>query len=131
DLQQWANIAASYVKPGGAFLLVDMHPFTNCLALEAGAGLRFSLCYPYTHPQAPLQVLAGEEDVPVRTWTYGLGEVVTALLQAGLQLTSLHEHPMQFYQQFPALAQDEAGWWRWPQGEKGLPLLFSLRALKP
>ncbi len=131
DLPRWAEIVASYVKPGGIFSMVDMHPFTNCIVLEPGAGLRFSVASPYAHPAEPLQVLAGNADSPVRTWTYSLGEVVTALLRAGLQLTFLHEHPMQFYQQFPALVQDEAGWWRWPQADTSLPLLFSLQAVKP
>ncbi len=130
DLQRWAEIVASSVKPGGLFYMVDMHPFTNCLEVEAGSDLRFSAVYPYQHPAEPLQVLAGQADAPVRTWTYSLGEVVTALLQAGLQLTYLHEHLMQFYQQFPPLVQDETGWWRWPHGATALPLLFSLQAVK-
>ena len=131
DLPRWAEIVASSVKPGGIFSMVDMHPFTNCIAVEeAGDSLRFSAALPYSHPLEPLQMLAGDLDSPVRTWTYGLGEVVTALLQAGLQLTFLREHPMQFYQQFPILTQDEAGWWRWPQAGLELPLLFSLQAVK-
>lgn len=131
DVQRWAEIAASYVKPGGIFYMVDMHPVTNCVEMEAEAGMHFSVVYPYEHPVEPLQVLAGKADSPTRTWTYGLGEAVTALLQAGLQLTYLHEHPMQFYQQFGSLVQDEAGWWRWPQTDIWLPLLFSLQAIKP
>jgi len=130
DLLRWAQIVASFVKPGGLFYLVDMHPFTNCLEVEAGADLRYRAVYPYTHPDTPLQVLAGQADSPVRTWTYALGEVVTALLQAGLELTFLHEHPIQFYQQFAALIQDEDGWWRWPRNTTELPLLFSLQAVK-
>jgi SAM-dependent methyltransferase len=131
DVPRWAEVATTFVKPGGIFSMVDMHPFTNCIEAEEGASPRFAVVYPYEHPAEPLQVLAGELDSPVRTWTYGLGEVVTALLQAGLTLTYLREHPMQFYQQFKSLVRDEAGWWRWPQAEKGLPLLFSLQAMKP
>jgi SAM-dependent methyltransferase len=130
DLPRWAQIVAAAAKPGGLFYLVDMHPFTNCLEVATASDLRFSALYPYTHSPEPLQVLAGKPDAPFRTWTYSLGEVVTALLQAGLELTFLHEHPMQFYQQFPLLAQDESGWWRWPKGAPDLPLLFSLLAVK-
>jgi SAM-dependent methyltransferase len=130
DLPQWGRIVASYVKPGGRFYLVDMHPATQCLAVEAGPDLRFTVAYPYAHPREPLQILLGQKDALVRTWTYGLGEVVTVLLEAGLQLTFLHEHPMQFYRQFACLVQDESGWWRWPQVTTGLPLLFSLQAVK-
>jgi SAM-dependent methyltransferase len=131
DLSRWAEIAASCVKPGGIFYIVDMHPCTNCLEVDESTPPRFSVAAPYAHPDAPLQILTGETEAPVRTWTYGLGEVVTALVRSGLHITYLHEHPTQFYRQFPALVQDESGWWRWPDAERWLPLLFSLHATKP
>ena len=133
DLPRWAEIAAAAVKPGGIFYIVDMHPFTNCIAVapaDDSGVLDFTVTAPYAHPPMSLQALNGDTAAPVRTWTYGLGEVVTALTGAGLQIEWLHEHPMQFYQQFPFLAQDAQGWWRWPPPDLGLPLLFSLRARK-
>jgi SAM-dependent methyltransferase len=134
DLPRWATLAASYVKPGGILYLVDMHPVTNCLHISGASPVQATQIHPYVHPAVPLQVLKGEPDSPVRTWTYGLGEVVTALLNAGLQLHFLHEHFVQFYQQFAVLIQDEQGWWRWQNDlpeNNGLPLLFSIRAEKP
>ncbi|MBA3823312.1 MAG: class I SAM-dependent methyltransferase [Ktedonobacterales bacterium] len=131
DLQRWALIVAAFIKPGGTFYMVDMHPFTNCLAVAETAPLSFTVVAPYAHPTEPLQVLSGTPDASVRTWTYSLGEVVTALMQAGLHLTFVHEHSMQFYQQFAVLERDADGWWRWPPATQPLPLLFSLKAEKP
>lgn len=130
DLPRWAEIAARYVAPGGRFYIVDMHPSTNCLSTDDGDGRRLTVTQSYTHTRQPLQVLAGHDEAIVRTWPYGLGEVVTNVIAAGLQLDYLHEFPQQFYRQFAALVQDDEGWWRWPKPENTLPLLFSLMATK-
>jgi SAM-dependent methyltransferase len=44
DIPRWARIAASYVKPGGTFYLVEFHPFAQVFD-EAARGL--VLKYPY------------------------------------------------------------------------------------
>lgn len=67
----------------------------------------------------------------VYIWHYSLGEVVTALISAGLRIESLQEYPLAHYQQFPALVRGDDGWWRWPSPEITLPMLFAVRATKP
>ena len=140
DLPRWAEIVAHFLKPGGAFYLIDMHPCTNPLAeLDATPpGMRSQVRYPYFHSAAPAQpvpIASAPDAAPEpaqddgeHVWAYGLGEVVTALIAAGLRLEFLHEFPLQHYQQFPSLVQDGEGWWRWPTPENTLPMLFSLRA---
>jgi SAM-dependent methyltransferase len=73
---------------------------------------------------------AGGEVTPLYTWGYSLGEVVTALAEAGLRLESLREHPATFYRQFPMLVEGSDRLWCWPDPAITLPLLFSLRARK-
>jgi hypothetical protein len=72
-------------------------------------------------------------DVPrsVYIWRYSLGEVVTALIQAGLCLERLDEFPLAHYQQFPCLVRGDDGWWRWPTSANSLPMLFAVTARKP
>ncbi len=130
DVTRWAEIVARYVRPGGVFLLVDAHPATNALAQERHdtTGTRFAVAAPYAHTSAPLIEASGETTVYL--WSYGLGEVVTALVEAGLRIERLREYPYTWWQRFPALVQGADGWWRWPTNENSLPLLFSLRATK-
>jgi hypothetical protein len=64
-------------------------------------------------------------------WNHTLGEIVTALIEAGLKIEFLHEHPYTVYQQLPFLQGDENGIYTFPEGAQPIPLMFSLKAIKP
>jgi SAM-dependent methyltransferase len=139
DIRRWAEIVASLVAPGGVFHMAEIHPAAATLSDEPGIeDLRIG--YPYRTPAgAPLRF---EEEgtyadfdatikLPEYCWQHGLGDLVTALVDAGLVLDFLHEHDRTVYQQLPFLEQDDDGWWRLPADQPSFPLLFSLRARKP
>ena len=63
-------------------------------------------------------------------WTHGVGEVVSALLKAGLGLEALTEHEFLAWDQFPFMVADDEGLWWLPEGSHRLPLSFSLQATK-
>ena len=63
-------------------------------------------------------------------WMHPLGEIVTALIDAGLNLNWLHEHDTVPWQMFEVLVEDAQGMYRWP-ASAWLPLAFSLRAERP
>ena len=140
DIVAWARVVSRFVKPGGIFYVTEIHPVA--LAFEdkgVGAGelrlaypywshaesLRFDASGSYADPAAPIEGLV-EHD-----WDHSLGEIVTALIDAGLTVEFLHEFdfvewPVEF------LVEGLDGRWRLPPGTKGeLPLFFSLRARKP
>ena len=132
DLTRWARVAARYVRPGGVFYMVEMHPTGTMFSGGSGdeAGMRFQIANPYFHRAEPDAADDGHGNT-VYVWTYSLGEVVTALLEAGLRLDYLHEFPMSFYRQFPALVHGDDEYWRWPDASgNSMPLLFSLQARK-
>lgn len=56
--------------------------------------------------------------------------MVTALGTAGLRVEVVHEHDWIWYQILPVLQQQDDGHWRFPQGQPGVPLLYSLKAVK-
>jgi hypothetical protein len=64
--------------------------------------------------------------VPVNEWHHTLGDIMNALIAAGLQIESLQEYPYCMFKSFPWMVHDESGWWRDPKGE----FLFSLQASK-
>lgn len=140
DLPRWAEIVARYVRPGGIFYIVDMHPFTQILrsvpadpADTDAAAPTFRVAAPYFHTATPIAEevhLAGPDSstATLYGWTYGLGEVLTVLIAAGLRPAYLHEFPYAHYQRFPSLVRDANGWWRWPDPANTLPLLFSIKA---
>ncbi len=129
DVERWARVAAEFVAPGGRLLLVDLHPAGIAVDIDQDdlLGLRMRLSQPYFHTHTPLtEEKPGEP--PVYAWTYSLGEVVSAVADAGLRVESLCEFPFAHWRQFPQLVESGDGYWRWPDDANTLPLLFSLRA---
>jgi hypothetical protein len=64
-------------------------------------------------------------------WFHPLGDVITALIQAGLQPEFVHEHPFCTYQHLPFLEQHAEWDWRPPAHLVQAPLMYSIRARKP
>ena len=134
DPDRWARIVRDYLKPDGVFYIVEMHPLAGLVESD-GAGLRVRERTTYFHAPQPFRedVPTGKdgETTPLYSWSYSLGEVITALLAAGLHLEYVHEFPMTFYQQFPTLVPGNDRYWHWPTPDNTLPLLFSIRATNP
>ena len=131
DLDRWAQIAAGYLKPGGTFYLVEFHPVVGMLDND---GQR--IVYPYFPGDEPLafeeagSYAAPEADFTHRAyeWPHGLGEIVTALLKAGLTLDYLHEFPYSTYP-FPwYLDEEQPARYVWKDRSITFPLLFSIKA---
>jgi hypothetical protein len=78
----------------------------------------------YTDPDAATVHNRTEE------WQHPLGEVLGALLGAGLTLELLGEHDHQAYRQWPFMLRDGSVY-RMPEGTPRLPLMYTLRARKP
>jgi hypothetical protein len=68
---------------------------------------------------------------PSYEWDWSLGDILNALLQAGLQLESFHEYERLFFKRFPSMVDYSEGWYHFPQYAGKLPLLFTLKARKP
>jgi SAM-dependent methyltransferase len=132
DLDGWAQVAARYVAPGGALLLIDLHPLGMALHTDRddASGRRLRIDRPYFHTRDPQTEQAPGEPA-VYAWGYGLGEVVTALASTGLRIESLREYPYAHWRQVPQLVETGDGYWRWSDPTNQLPLLFSLRATRP
>ena len=64
-------------------------------------------------------------------WNHGLGEIVTALLDAGMQLTMLVEHDSVPWEPLPGqMVKDAHGEWRLAEGAERAPLSYTLQAVK-
>jgi hypothetical protein len=68
---------------------------------------------------------------PSYEWQWSLGDVVNAVLQAGLRLELLNEYDRLFFKACPSMVELSERWYHLPQYAGKLPLLFTLRAKKP
>jgi hypothetical protein len=55
-----------------------------------------------------------------------LGEILTALIGAGIELEFVHEHPFSVIQRSPEMIQDQDGVWRF-ESDIDLPLLVTVK----
>jgi len=138
DLRRWAEIIAHFLKPGGAFYIVEEHPLANIFDDdEAKTGIK--VAYPYFDSAEPFRwELDGSYADRGATlhhrvtyeWQHDLAEIVNALIAAGLEIEFLHEFPFCMYQKFACMEKGGDGWWRIKGFDNVLPLLFSLKATK-
>lgn len=135
DLDRWAEVAASFLRPGGTFYLADGHPFGAVFGSVDGEDATVE--WPYFHEgelEVPVEAsYAGATDLDSEVayeWQHTMGEAVTAVAGAGLVVDHLHEFPKLGFHHFEAMERDDDGWWRLPDGPD-LPLTYSLRAHRP
>jgi SAM-dependent methyltransferase len=109
DIDRWAAIVAGLLAPGGRLFLREGHPMLWALGDSRPDGL-LVVQYPYFERQEPLvftdggtyvQTDATFEHNTTHEWNHGLGEIVTALLSQGMQVTGLVEHDSIPWDGFP------------------------------
>jgi len=140
DIRAWAKVVAHFVAPGGIFFITEAHPVLNVFENEGVAPGELQLAYPYWEHEAPLifpvtgsyaDPAADVGDETEHSWDHGLGEIVTALIDAGLVVEKLIEHPFLDWK-VDFLVDDGNDRWVLPPDAGGeLPLMFSLVARKP
>lgn len=131
DLYLWARNVSHLLAPDGYLYLLDGHPFFMVWDEEALPEL--VVRYPYFHKTADrgewIGGYASEAKQAVNyCWNYTVGEIVTALSQAGLHVEWLHEFDWLYYKASEKQAQDEDGNWIFAEYQERLPFTFSLKA---
>jgi SAM-dependent methyltransferase len=138
DIALWARAVAHFLKPGGRFYFAEAHP--AALVLDdraAGPDGRPGWFAPYLD-RAPLLLTetcdyadpgAALRNAETYQWLHPLGDVVSALIAAGLRLDWLHEHDGVTWRMFEQLVEGTDGLWRWPD-RPWLPLSYSLQATR-
>ena len=131
DIERWARTVAKLVAPGGFLYLAEFHPFTGVFGYKE---LKVEYAYfdrgPLVDDDPGTYADLDAATVHNRSyqWHHPLGEVVSAVIAAGLQPEFLHEHDYTLWQRWPFLVEGPEGQYRLPAGMPSLPLMYSLRA---
>lgn len=136
DVARWADVVAALLAPGGLLYLRECHPVLHALD-ESSDPAAPRLAYPYFEAEATRFEVGGTYADPkarvanatTYQWNHGIGEVVTALVTAGLAIEALHEHRGCDWQALPQMARGPDGMWRLPEHGEMLPLMYSIRAV--
>ena len=138
DLDRWGDVIAHFLAPGGTFYIAESHPFTEVFH-EASTAEDLRVGYPYfegshlsfdddgSYADYDLET----EHTRTHEFSHSLAEVVNALLDAGLRLEFLHEHPFAAWRMVEAMEEDDEGRWWLPGLDHDLPFTFSIRARMP
>lgn len=139
DIRRWGRVVADLLRPGGRLFIRDGHPMLH--ALSVGDDGRLVLTKPYFETaEARVTDYAGtyvQTDVAIEHtvthwWNHGLGETVTALLEAGLTLTGLTEHTTVPWRAFSGetMVSSGGGEWRLAEMPERLAASFTIQAAK-
>jgi len=134
DLRRWAQVAAALLEEGGRLYVSEYHPLVLMLADD---GLEFEWPYFNTGPEVwdepgdyadPEAVLAHSRTVE---WPHPISEVICSIIDAGLRVEFFHEFAESSFARFSFMEQIGPRLYRMPAGMPELPLMYSIRALKP
>jgi SAM-dependent methyltransferase len=135
DIRRWARVVAELLRPGGFLYLAEFHPITHVFGDED-----LSIVNDYFPGEEPTvwedqgtYADLEAETVHNRTyeWNHTLGDVVSAVIEAGLAVELLSEHDYTLFPRWPFLVKSGFDTYRLPEGTPKLPLMYSLRARKP
>lgn len=141
DVRRWADVVAGLLRPGGRLFLREGHPMLWALDDPRDDGL-LVVEHPYFEREEGS--VWDEEGTYVETdvafshnrtveWNHGLGQIVTAVLASGLDLTGFVEHDSVAWDALPGMMQrlpDNANEWRLVDRPWRLPHSYTLQAVK-
>ncbi|WP_328646522.1 class I SAM-dependent methyltransferase [Amycolatopsis sp. NBC_00348] len=138
SVARWAEVVAGLLRPGGRLFIREAHPMLQTLDETVDPALPR---YPYFEQAEPLvfdepgtyvEVAGALTHTVTHEWNHSLGEIVTALLAAGLTLTGLTEHDSVPWNAIPGqMVHDEAvDEWRLKDTPQRLAASYTLQAVK-
>lgn len=141
-ISEWGRIVAELLAPGGRVFMREGHPMLWAIderPSERGEAL-LPVEFHYFETEGGLEWT--EEGTYVETdaqlvnntsvsFNHGIGEIVTALLDAGMTVTGLTEHRSVPWEALPgSMKRDERGEWSLIERPERLPLSFTIQATK-
>jgi SAM-dependent methyltransferase len=140
NIRRWAAIVAELLRTGGRLFMREGHPVLWAMSDPRPDGL-LVLEYPYFETEGTVFVEhdtyagAGVVTAPESvSFNHGLGEIFTALTEAGLSVTALEEHrevPWNPLDDAMIPSPDFEEEYILAEGRDRMPLTYTLQALKP
>ncbi|WP_139978067.1 class I SAM-dependent methyltransferase [Nocardioides litoris] len=141
SVSRWADVVARLLKPGGRLFIREGHPVLWSLGDPRPDGL-VTIEHPYVEREAPTIWHEGGtyvetdhvfEHVTTHEWNHGIGQVLTAVLDAGLVVTGFEEHDSAPWDALPGMTEptDDEGELRLRDRPWRVPFTYTLQAVKP
>ena len=138
DVRRWARVVAGLLAPGGRLFIREGHPVL--WSLDETRTDALVIGYPYFEQVEPMvftdefSYVASDVALTATTtheWNHGLGEIVGAVLEAGLVLVGLEEHQSVPWEALPGRMEPVGDEFRLVEHRERVPLTYTLQARKP
>ncbi|MEL0652467.1 class I SAM-dependent methyltransferase [Algibacter sp. TI.3.09] len=131
-LKPWGKMIAERLKQGGTFFMAEFHPIVWMFDYLNEKPI---MTYGYMQDEVIYEEYEGtyaDQESAITSkeygWNHGLGEVISALTEAGLRIEYLTEHNESPYNVLPNLTETDNG--MFVTQDKLYPLIFTLKATK-
>jgi SAM-dependent methyltransferase len=138
SISRWADVVVELLAPGGRLFVREGHPML--WALDEGATDALVALHPYFETAEPyvdesdasyVETAAKFEHTRSLSWNHGLGEVMSALLERGMEITGFVEHDTVPWDALPGqMERDGRGEWRLVDRPLRLAASYTLQAVK-
>jgi SAM-dependent methyltransferase len=136
NIERWAGNVAGLLRPGGRFVFRDLHP-----TMWVYEEIEGQIVPHYQYWQAPdtpvesveTQSYAGDQAIASpRTyeWNHTIAEVLNALIDAGMRIDHLDEHPGCDWQLFPSATANGSQYFLPEDLRDKLPVCWSITATR-
>ncbi len=138
SIRDWAAVVAALLRPAGRLFLREGHPVLWTLADREDDLLVLEHAYfereepeIWDEPGTYVETETAFAHTITHEWNHGLGEIVTALLAVGMELTMLTEHDSVPWEALPGQMEEAGpGEWRLRDRPWRLPHTYTLQATK-
>lgn len=128
DLDKWAEIVSTFLKPNGKFVFVEFHPvvwmFDNNFE---------KIAYNYSNSGAIVETESGtyaDQDADITQeyvmWNHGISEVVNSLIKNGIEIQALDEFDYSPYNCFKGTIEFEPKKYRIKALGNKIPMVYSI-----
>jgi len=132
DLNKWAGIIHRFLKPGGKFVFVEFHPVVWMFD-DAFKEIKYN----YFNTGPIFETESGtyaQQDAHLQTeyigWNHSTGEVLSSLLNNGIELLSFEEYNYSPYACFQNTVKIEEDKFQIPHLGDKIPMVFALSGQK-
>jgi len=128
DLEKWAGIVKQFLKPKGKFVFVEFHPVVWMFDNDFN-----EVFYSYFNTEEIVEALTGtyadkQSKIITETisWNHPLTDVITNLLNKGLEINSFKEYDYSPYNCLNGMEEFEKGKFRIKKFGNKIPLVYSI-----
>lgn len=132
DLDKWAKVISNSLKENGRLILVEFHPFVWMFDNDFEY-----FQYNYFNKEVIIESEEGsyasrddKQQISSYGWNHSLSEVISSLLNNGMEIQSFEEYDFSPYNIFPDMIEEEKNRFRIKKFGDKFPLVYSIVAKK-